>query len=294
MAGAFRHGHYLLGIEGLALLRAGARRSPEQVEARVEEVRAIDAGLGEPPYSARRDLPESDVDVGYAGWAESYDEPGNDTIALEEPIVRDLLDDLPSGPVLDAACGTGRHAAHLASAGREVIGVDSSEAMLAHARRRLPEADLRPGELTSLPLEDHSVMGAVCALALSHLPQIAPAIAELGRVLAPGGRLIVSDPHPLASGVLGWRAVYTDSAGQRRMIPEHPHLHAEYVRAFGAAGLVVRRLIEPGLTRDQARARAKGRFEQAFEEALTGLPAVIVWEAEKVSDGSGGGCAGAG
>ena len=102
------------------------------------------------------------------------------------------------------------------------------------------------GELTRLPLEDESVAGAVCALALSHLPEIAGAIAELGRVLAPGGRLVISDPHPLASGVLGWRAVYTDEGGERRMIPEYPHLHAEYVDAFAAAGLVVRRLIEPG------------------------------------------------
>jgi len=44
---------------------------------------------------------------------------------------------------------------------------------------------------------------------------------------------------------------------------------------------VVRRLIEPPLTRVQARERAKGQHEVAFEEALTGLPAVIVWEVEK-------------
>jgi len=72
------------------------------------------------------------------------------------------------------------------------------------------------------------------------------------------------------------------------MIPEYPHLHGEYVDAFGAAGLVVRRLIEPGLTPAQARERAKGRHEEAFAQALTGLPAVIVWEAEKASHGSGG------
>ena len=288
MDGEFRHGHYVLGIEGLALLRAGARRRVDSVAARVEETREIAARLDDAAYSARRDLPESEVDEGYAGWAGSYDEPGNDTIALEEPIVRGLLDELPSGRVLDAACGTGRHAAHLAAAGYRVVGVDASEAMLARARRRLPGADLRVGELTRLPLEDASVAGAVCALALSHLPEIAGAIAELGRVLAPGGRLIVSDPHPLASGVLGWRAVYTDEGGERRMIPEYPHLHAEYVDAFGAAGLVVRRLIEPGLTAAQARERAKGHHEEAFVQALTGLPAVIVWEAEKASHGSGG------
>lgn len=240
-------------------MRAGARRGPESVEARVQEISEIAGRLDEPPYRTRRDLPDTNVELGYAQWAESYDEPGNDTIALEEPIVRTLLADLPPGRVLDAACGTGRHAAHLAAAGHEVVGVDASEAMLAHARRRLPEADLRVGELTRLPLEDESVSGAVCALALSHLPELSPAIAELGRVLAPGGRLIVSDPHPLASGVLGWRAVYTDGAGERRMIPEHPHRHGEYVAAFGAAGLVVRGLIEPGLTTDTGARAREGR-----------------------------------
>jgi len=111
MGGEFRHGHYLLGIEGLALLRAGAGRRVDSVEVRVEEIRQIAAHLDDAPYRARRDLPASEVDEGYAGWAGSYDEPGNDTIALEEPVVRGLLDELPSGRVLDAACGTGRHAA---------------------------------------------------------------------------------------------------------------------------------------------------------------------------------------
>ncbi len=284
----FRHGHYLLGIEGLALLRAGARRGGDPVEPRVQEIRQIAARLDENPYSARRDLPASDVQAGYSSWAQTYDQPGNDTIALEEPIVHSLLDELPSGRVLDAACGTGRHAAYLAAAGHHVIGVDGSEPMLAQARRRLPGADLRVGELTRLPLEDDSVSATVCALALSHLPEIAPAVAELGRVLSRGGRLIVSDPHPVASGLLGWRAVYTDEAGQRRMIPEYPHLHSEYIDAFRTAGLVVRRLIEPGLTPAQARERAKGQHEEAFAQALTGLPAVIVWEAEKAGASSGG------
>jgi len=284
----FRHGHYLLGIEGLALLRAGAQRAGDAVEPRVEEIREIAARLDENPYGARRDLPASNVQAGYSSWAQTYDQPGNDTIALEEPIVHSLLEELPSGRVLDAACGTGRHAAYLAAGGHEVIGVDATEAMLARARRRLSAADLRAGELIDLPLGDGSVTGAVCALALSHLAKIAPAVSELGRVLAPGGRLIISDPHPLASGLLGWRAVYTDQAGQRRMIPEYPHLHSEYIDAFRAAGLVVRRLIEPGLTPAQARDRAKGQHQEAFAQALTGLPAVIVWEVEKAGESSGG------
>lgn len=279
----FRQGHYILGIEGLALLRAGARRSFDRVEARSEEIRQISSRLDEPPYCARRDLPEVEVGAGYAQWAEAYDDPGNDTIALEEPVVHRLLEQLPAGPVLDAACGTGRHAAHLWRCGREqLIGVDASEEMLARARSKLPGADLRLGELSALPLADGEVGGAVCALALSHLPEIGPAIGELARVLRPGGRLVVSNPHPFATAILGWRAVFVDSAGRRSMIPEYPHLHGDYIAAFRDAGLAVRRCIEPALGGQQARARAKEHRTAAFEDALTGVPAVIVWEAERL------------
>jgi SAM-dependent methyltransferase len=196
MTGEFRQGHYILGIEGLALLRAGAQRRYGDVDTRTEEIREIISHLDEKPYSERRDLPEVGVDAGYAQWAEDYDEPGNDTIALEEPVVRELLKRLPAGPVLDAACG--RHASYLWKRRlKEVIGVDTSEAMLARAKSKLPGVDFRLGELTALPLEDGQMVGAVCALALSHLPEIGAAITELARVLRPGGRLVVSGPHPL-------------------------------------------------------------------------------------------------
>lgn len=282
MADEFLHGHYILGIEGLALLRSGARRSFDGVDARTEEIRETLSRFDEPPYCERRDLPEAGVDAGYAQWAGGYDDPGNDTIALEEPVVRGLLEQLPAGPLLDAACGTGRHAAFLAAGGREVIGVDANEGMLARAREKLPGADFRRGELNALPLADGEVAGAVCALALSHLPGIGPAIAELARVLKPGGRLVVSNPHPFATAILGWRAVFVDTEGRRAMIPEHPHLHGDYVAAFRDAGLAVRRCIEPPLSREQARERARKHRIDAFEDALTGIPAVIVWEAERL------------
>ena len=272
----------MLGVEGLALLRAGARRDYSNVDARTDEIKSIVSRLDEQPFAQRRDLPEASADVGYAQWADDYDEPGNDTIELEEPIVQRLLDRFPDGPVLDAACGTGRHTAYLSRLGRDVVGVDSSEAMLAQARAKLPGVDFRRGELTALPLADGEVAYAVCALALSHLPGIAPPVKELARVLAPGGRLVVSNPHPFATAVLGWRAVFVDSQGERAMIPEYPHLHADYIAAFTDAGFSVRHCIEPPLTEEQARARAKKHGTDAFRDALEGVPAVVVWEAERL------------
>lgn len=93
-----------------------------------------------------------------------------------------------------------------------MIGVDSSEAMLPRARSKLPGVDFRLGELTALPLEDGHVVGAVCALPLSHLQEIGPAISELVRVLRPGGRLVVSNSHPFATAILGWRAMLVDTS----------------------------------------------------------------------------------
>lgn len=62
--------------------------------------------------------------------------------------------------------------------------------------------------------------------------------------------------------------------------PEYPHLHGDYVEAFSRAELVVRRLLEPRLTGEQARIRAKAGHAEAFGDALTGLPAIVAWEAE--------------
>lgn len=67
----------------------------------------------------------------------------------------------------------------------------------------------------------------------------------------------------------------------RTTIPEFPHRHADYLEAFAAAGLTARRCLEPGLTPAQAAARSRSAHEPAFAEALTGIPPVIVWEAER-------------
>src|SRR4051812_36918527 len=125
---------YLLGLEGVALLRSfGGEYDRDFCEARIEEIRRL---LSTPQLAAEgvEAARVSTVD-GYRVWSETYDQPGNGLYPAEEPFVHEILGDLPPGVALDVACGTGRHAEYLAGRGHRVVGVDSSPEMLDHARR---------------------------------------------------------------------------------------------------------------------------------------------------------------
>ncbi len=274
---SLRFGEYLLGLEGLALLRLGASARGDADGRRVHEIADLGARLDEPGLSAPRHLPSTDPGTGYAAWASTYDDRDNPLIAIEEPPMRAVLDELPVGPILDAACGTGRLTAHIATT-HPVIGVDGSPEMLDRARARLPAVDFRDGDLGSLPVASDSVVAAVCALALSHLPDLRRPVAELARVVAPGGRIVISNPHPIITGIVGWRAWYARPDGSRAFIPEFAHWHGAYIDAFVAAGLVVRRCLEPAIPIDVARAMGRGWVDDAAEIAVAGLPGVLIWE----------------
>ena len=192
---------YLLGLEGAALLRGLKEGSGDQafVEARIAEIRTL---LADPALAASPGVEAvpggiSTAEV-YRQWAPTYDEP-NSMIEFEEPYLHAIIADLPIGTALDAACGTGRYAAHLSELGHRVIGVDASPDMLAIAAGKVPGAVFHRAELTSIPLPESSIDLAVCALALCHLPDLVPVFAEFARVLRPGGHLVISDPHVLHS-----------------------------------------------------------------------------------------------
>lgn len=104
---------------------------------------------------------------------------------------------VPDGwTVADLGCGTGETTALLAEHVAKVVGVDQSEAMLASARARtegFANVDLRRGDLSAIPLEDESCEAALMLLVLTYVPTPRPAVAEMGRILRPGGRAIVVD-----------------------------------------------------------------------------------------------------
>jgi SAM-dependent methyltransferase len=138
---------YLLGLEGIALLRAWAGEYDRAfVQARLAEVRQLldnEALVSHGGVMVNR----GDTVMGYRQWSATYDEPRNGLFDVEEPIIHEILDALAAGNALDAACGTGRYAGYLAARGHQVVGVDSSPEMLDRARARVPQGEFLLGDL---------------------------------------------------------------------------------------------------------------------------------------------------
>jgi len=103
----------------------------------------------------------------------------------------------PGRRVLDVACGTGIVARTAADRGATVTGVDLNEAMLTVARRVRPELDWRQGNAQDLPLADGSFDVVMSQMALMFLPEPAAALAEMARVVRPGGTVAVLVPGAL-------------------------------------------------------------------------------------------------
>jgi SAM-dependent methyltransferase len=99
-----------------------------------------------------------------------------------------------SGRVCDLGCGTGTIARQLASRGVDVFGVDISPGMVAVARNRYPDVAFREGDMRALDLPDASVAGVVSFYSILHLarPEVRPALSEIGRVLCPGGLVLIT------------------------------------------------------------------------------------------------------
>ncbi|MFF2809031.1 class I SAM-dependent methyltransferase [Streptomyces sp. NPDC058000] len=276
----FRVRELMLGIEGLALLRHALDADEDFLKARGEEIQALVTGKDISLPGGGAALDELDVAAGYASWAARYDSLPSSYIEVEEPVVHRLLDRGPVGTALDAACGTGRQTAALAARGYRTIGVDQSPEMLAQARRKVPGAEFRRGRLESLPVDDESVDLVVCSLAMTHLPDVSPGIAELARVLRPGGRIVLSDLHPFVISLQG-QCVFVHGADQLAFVRNHVHLPGRYLDAFHAAGLTVRECHEPVFNGRLAPGGYEEAIADAAQAAWKDLPLVIVWAAEK-------------
>lgn len=136
----------------------------------------------------------------YDQWARAYataNAEGFFNARYEKPAMLRLAGDVRGRRILDAGCGSGPTTQALIERGAEVSGFDLSAAMIDIARETLPDADLRVHDLAApLPWEADVFDIAVASLVLHYLPDWSGPLAELHRVIKPGGRLLISVNHP--------------------------------------------------------------------------------------------------
>jgi SAM-dependent methyltransferase len=153
-----------------------------------------------PPVSASSADAYNSFAAAYSAQSETSLHNGYYTL----PAVVDLAGEVAGRRILDAGCGSGPIAAALRDRGATVTGFDSSAGMLEQARRRLgPDADLHLADLSGpLPFPDAAFDDVIAALVLHYLQDWTAPLAELRRVLKPGGRLIAAIDHPFAIELL--------------------------------------------------------------------------------------------
>ena len=217
------------------------------------------------PPAPENSAPPADPAVAndYDSFAEAYSAETEANLIngyYARPAILGLAGDVAGRRILDVGCGSGPLFAALRDRGAIVTGFDKSAGMLELARRRLGDgADLQVADLGSpLPFPDGTFDDVTASLVLHYLEDWGPALAELRRVLKPGGRLIVSVDHPFAVNLMhreagrkpDYFATYNHTSewtmgGQTALMSLwHRPLHA-MTDAFTAAGFRVAVISEP-------------------------------------------------
>jgi 2-polyprenyl-6-hydroxyphenyl methylase/3-demethylubiquinone-9 3-methyltransferase len=150
--------------------------------------------------------------------------------------------DLRGARVADVGCGGGLLSEALARAGAQVTGIDLGEKVIGIAKLHLHESDLkvdyRVQSSTELAAAEPASFDAVCCMELiEHVPDPAALVADLARMLKPGGQLFMSTlnrtPAAFGAAILGAEYVM-------RMLPRGTHHYAKFLKPSELGGLVRR------------------------------------------------------
>jgi len=168
--------------------------------------------------------------------------------------------------VLDVGCGDGQIARALAAQGSDVLGIDPTELHISIARERAGGPRYELGSALKLPVDDASQDAVVACLVFEHIDEVDQALAEVSRVLKPGGQFSFFLNHPLlqtpGSGWIDdhiidppeqyWRIgpylVETESIEEVEKDVFIRFLHrplSRYVNSLIANGLSIERMLEP-------------------------------------------------
>ncbi len=174
---------------------------------------------------------------------------------LNLPALLELLPP-PGQLTLDIACGEGRLSRELARLGHRVIGIDSSPSLIAAAReagRAGPDHELLLADAAAIPLDDGMADLAVASMALMTIDDVPAVVGEVARVLAPGGRFVVTLLHPVDTWGDAGGSYFLETAYDKEIVrgsvqmtfrDAHRPLSA-YFGAMEGAGFAIEGLREP-------------------------------------------------
>ena len=214
-----------------------------------------------PDRDPSRDLWEEHADWWIEGFTEGADPEYTEQIL---PLALSELDGF--GSVLDIGCGDGQISRLLARAGATVTGVDPTWNQVRVAAERSGGPQYARAAADALPFPDASFDAAVACLVFEHIDAVDAAIAEVARVVRPGGRFSFFLNHPLlqtpGSGWIDdhmidppeqyWRIgpylVESESVEQVEIGVYIRFIHrplSRYLNTLAEHGLVLERMIEP-------------------------------------------------
>lgn len=201
-----------------------------------------------------------------AGWWQEKFTEGADPEYVEQilPLIGSELEVLQPARVVDIGTGEGQVARLAAAMGAQVVGVDPATAQLSLAAERGGLVDYVAGAAAGLPVRTGSADAVVACLVFEHIEAIDAAIAEVGRILRPGGWFMFVLNHPLlqtpGSGWIDdhildeqyWRigAYLVEEVTQEQVDPGVviPFVHrplSRYINAMASHGMLVNRMDEP-------------------------------------------------
>jgi len=164
------------------------------------------------------------------------------TFADQPPLARAMMGVLAelvraggNGPLADVGCGSGGITQGLADLGVDPIGIDLSPQMIALARERYPAVRFDVGSMLSLGLADGSLDGVLASNSIIHVPWDlrSRVFAEFGRVLRPGGHVLVTFP------IGAERRHHTDADGVEISLDWYQQRPDDVVALLGGAGFEV-------------------------------------------------------
>jgi len=219
--------------------------------------------------------PTSVTREAYERWAPLYPPVAhNPLMRIEQQAMLEQWPDVAGCRALDLACGTGRYAKLLAEASaRHVVALDFCAPML----RQVANASRVQANMMELPFVRGAFDVVVSGLALGHATAAREWMAEVSRVLRPGGVLLYSDFHPAAARA-GLTRSFKDQNDLTCTVPHHCYEVAAQMQAIAAAGLTVEivREVRVGIELREPFPRSDEFYRQWH-----GLPIVLIARARK-------------